>query len=79
MAERIPDRPCRACVATIEQRRGPIDAHANEAQQTERRRLWHAQHLIHIFRDIHGRDSRSVKEFEDWARIRRQTQSQEAG
>jgi hypothetical protein len=73
VGERIPEAsvtPCRACVATIEQRRGPLAWNPSEAQRAERSRLWAAQHLIHLFRDQHGRDARSVKEFEDWARTR---------
>jgi hypothetical protein len=73
VGERIPDRPitpCKACVETIEQRRGPLEWHPSEAQQAERYRLWEAQHLIHMFRDTYGRDARSVKEFEDWVRTR---------
>ena len=71
--ERIPEAPgppCKACVALIEQRRGPLAWHPTQAQQVERERLWAAQHLIHMFRDKYGRDARSVKEFEDWVRTR---------
>lgn len=72
----MPIEPCDFCINAVEARLGPVPDQ-EDSTLGERYRLWQAEHLLHLFRDVHGRDAMSMEELNDWGRIAKRSREQE--